>query len=71
MNNIWNKILFSDRPLWVRIWIISGILCAAFYIAKSSFFPAKAQTELDMYIATFGLGSIALYVLIYGFDWKK
>jgi hypothetical protein len=50
--------------------MLTGIAAAAYYIIKSSFYPAEQQTVWDLYLAAYGLGTIALYVLIYGFDWK-
>jgi len=49
----------------------SAILCVIFYLIKFGIGTAPVPTELDMILMAYGLGSIAVFVLIFGFDWSK
>jgi hypothetical protein len=68
-NDFWKKITFAHRPLWVRIWIFSGVLAILYYIIVSNTYPAGRLTVRDMAILAYGMGSLALYLLIYEFKW--
>jgi len=48
----------------------TAILCVLFYLIKFSIVSDPVPTVFDMILMAYGLGSIAIYVLIYGFDWS-
>jgi hypothetical protein len=48
----------------------SAIGCLVFYLIKYNFIENPVPTDLDMILMAYGLGSIAAYVLIFGFDWS-
>ncbi len=70
MSDFWRKVTFAHRPLMVRLWILSGVMAMLYYIYRSNLFPAGRLTTLDISILAFGMGSLALYILIYEFKWK-
>jgi hypothetical protein len=48
----------------------SAIGCLSFYLIKSAFIPNPIPGLWDMIFMAYGLGSIATFLLIYGFDWS-
>lgn len=70
MNDLWKKATFAHRPLLVRLWILSGVLAILYYIFRSNLFPADHITTMNISILAYGMGSLALYLLIYEFKWK-
>jgi hypothetical protein len=64
------KLFFLNQKWPIRIWIWSAIACVIFYLAKFTFIAEPVPTELDMILMAYGVGSIAVYVLIFGFDWS-
>ena len=69
MNNSWKKLFFLNVSWPIRIWMWSAVICIFFYLVKFTFVANPIPTELDMILMAYGLGSIAVYVLIFGFDW--
>lgn len=70
LKKIFSTVLFMDKPPLVRIWMWSAILCLIYYLFVALTTNQYVQNEWDIYIMAYGLGSTAMYVLIYGFDWK-
>ncbi|MCK5101659.1 MAG: hypothetical protein KAR17_02550 [Cyclobacteriaceae bacterium] len=70
MSDNWKKLLFLNKSWPIRIWMWSAIISMIFYLVKFSIITNPIPTELDMIFMTYGLGSIAIYVLIFGFDWS-
>lgn len=70
MDNFWKKITFAHRPLWVRIWIFSSLMAMTYYVIVSNINPVGRLTVKDISILAYGMGSLALYLLIYEFKWK-
>jgi hypothetical protein len=48
----------------------SAILCLIFYLVKYSLVSTPAPTLIDMGLMAYGVGSLAVYLLIFGFDWS-
>jgi hypothetical protein len=48
----------------------TAICCVLFYLVKYNIDEDPVPTEWDMILMAYGLGSIAVYVLINGFDWS-
>ena len=71
LKNLLDKVFFMDKPLSVRIWMWSAILCLVYYLIVALTTNQYIQNVRDIYIMAYGLASTAIYVLIYGFDWKK
>ena len=71
LKNLLNKIIFLDKPVFVRIWMWSAIICLIYYFVVALSTNRYVQNERDIYVMAYGLASTALYILIYGFDWKK
>jgi len=70
LNNNLKNIFFLNRSWPIRIWMWSAILCVFIYLIKFTVMDNPVTTEFDMIFMTYGLGSIAAFVLIYGFDWS-
>ena len=49
----------------------SAIACLTFYLIKFSIDDNPAPSMADMILMTYGIGSIAAFVLIFEFDWTK
>lgn len=65
------KLLLTDKPLWIRIWLYTALLAIFYYVIKSEFHLAlHKSSEADLIIMAYGSGSVGLLLLIYGFDWK-
>jgi hypothetical protein len=71
MKRLIKKVLFLQRSWPVRIWMWSAILCLLYYLFVALTTNRYLQNERDIYFMAYGLASSAIYLLIYGFDWKK
>ena len=71
LKNILRKVLFMDKPVLVRVWLWSAILCLIYYLFVAVTTNQYIQNVRDIYIMAYGLASMAVYLLIYGFDWTK
>ncbi|HBH25711.1 MAG TPA: hypothetical protein DDY13_20130 [Cytophagales bacterium] len=64
------KIFLFDKPVLIRVWQLTAILAVLYYIIKSEFNLAFHQSnELDLITLAYGAGSLAILLMIYGFDW--
>jgi hypothetical protein len=63
-------LLFFNRPWPIRIWMWSAVACFIFYLIKYSLVDVPQVTMVDTVLMTYGIGSLAIYVLIFGFDWS-
>ena len=70
MNEHWKKLLFLHKSWIIRIWMWSAIGCVIFYLIKFSIIENAVPSLVDMSLMAYGIGSLAIYVLIYGFDWS-
>ena len=70
MHNRWKKLLFLNKPLPIRLWMWSAAGCVIFYLLKFSFVEKVEASEIDMILMAYGIGSIAIFVLIFEFDWS-
>ncbi len=67
----WKKLLFLDKSWPMRIWMWSAVLCLLYYLIKFELPGNVAMSEWDLYIVAYGMGSLAIYLLIFGFDWSR
>ena len=66
-----NKYLFlKHKPWWVKLWFFSGLAALLYYLLKSYFTEMTKLNTADAIIMGYGMFSLALFVLIYGFNWK-
>ena len=63
-------LLFLNRPPGVRIWVWTAIVATAYPILNALFRGAQNTGTMDALFMAYGIGSLAIYLLIYGFDWK-
>jgi hypothetical protein len=70
LSDNWKKLFLLDKSWPMRIWMWSAILCVIFYLIKFSWIENPVPTVVDMSLMAYGLGSVAIYVLIFGFDWS-
>jgi len=71
LNKFLKQFLFPGKPLPLKIWLWSAMACVAFLLVKSFIVPASESNVFDLALMAYGAGSLALYLLIYGFDWSK
>jgi hypothetical protein len=66
----WKNWILWHRPLPVRLWMWTAILALGYSVAKKLVLTAPQTGLFDTVIMAYGMASLAIYVLIYGFDWK-
>lgn len=70
MNKYLKILLFFDKPLPVRVWMWTAIMALLYYLAAALAKGRYLTDVIDIYVMAYGLFSVAIYMLIYGFDWK-
>jgi hypothetical protein len=70
MKNPLKSLLFSDKPLAVRIWMWTAILALLYYLTAALVKGRYLQDVRDIYVMAYGLFSVAVYLLVFAFDWK-
>lgn len=55
----------------MKLWLWSAMACVAYLLVKSYIVPPSATNITDLILMAYGAGSLALYLLIYGFDWSR
>jgi hypothetical protein len=63
-------LLFRNRPLGVRIWIWTALVATAYPLLNALFRGEQNAGTMDAVFMAYGIGSLAIYLFIYGFDWK-
>jgi hypothetical protein len=48
----------------------TAVLCLVFYLIKYVIESSPSPSLFDMGLMAYGVGSLAVFVLIYGFDWS-
>jgi hypothetical protein len=64
------ELLFLKRSWPIRIWMWVAILSLIVFLTKHMLSFSGLNALFEMVLLAFGLGSLAMYVLVYGFDWS-
>jgi hypothetical protein len=64
------ELLFLKRSWPIRIWMWAAILSLIVFLTKHMLSLSGLNALFEMVLLAFGLGSLAMYVLVYGFDWS-
>lgn len=66
----WSNWLLLHRPLPIRLWMWTAIPALGYSVFKKLVLSASQTGLFDTVIMAYGMASLAIYVLVYGFDWK-